>query len=74
MARSATVKEVRAALRRNLESRPDLGLWNAVVNGVLQPANPFDPAATRKPQRWFVLACIVSVGALGAFFYFNRWP
>jgi hypothetical protein len=73
MARPATVKEVRAALRRNIESRPDLGLWRAVVNAVLEPANPFDPAATRKPQRWFVLAGIVFLGALGAFFYFNCW-
>jgi len=73
MARPATVKEVRAALRRNLESRPDLGLRKAVKNVVLEPANPFDPATARRPQRWFVLACIVSVGALGAFFYFNCW-
>lgn len=73
MAKPATVKEVRAALRRNLDSRPDLGLSKAVVKAVLEPDNPFDPAATRKPQRWFVLACVVSVGALGAFFYFNCW-
>lgn len=73
MAKPATVKEVRAALRRNLDGRPDLGLSKAVVNAVLEPDNPFDPAAPRKPQRWFVLACIVSVGALGAFFYFNCW-
>jgi hypothetical protein len=73
MARPATVKEVHAALRQTLESRLDLGLWMAVVNAVLEPANPFEPVATRKPQRWFVLACIVCVGALGTFFYFNCW-
>lgn len=73
MARADTVKEVRAALRRNLENRSDLGLWKAVANAVLEPANPFDPRAKRKPQRWFVLASIVSAGALGAFFYFNCW-
>ncbi len=73
MAKPATVKEVRAALRQKLDSRPDLGLSKAIVNAVLEPANPFDPAATRKPQRWFVLACVVSVGTLSAFFYFNCW-
>jgi hypothetical protein len=71
MAKPATVKEVRAALSQSLKGRPDLGLWKAVMNGVLEPPNPFNAEATRRLQRWFVLGCIVSLGAFGAFFYFN---
>jgi hypothetical protein len=71
MASRATIKEVQTRLRQNLQGRPDLGLWKAVTNGVLEPPNPFDPGTTRKPKRWFVLGCIVSLGAFGAFFYFN---
>jgi hypothetical protein len=73
MAKPATVKEVRTVLRQNLQSRPDLGLWKAVKDVVLEPPNPFEPSAVRRPQRWFVLLSIVSLGALGAFFCFNCW-
>jgi len=73
MTKPATVKEVRTTLRQNLQSRSDLGLWKAVTNGVLEPPNPFEPGAARRPQRWFVLLSIVSLGALGAFFCFNCW-
>lgn len=73
MAKPATVKEVRTALRQNLRSRPDLGLCKAIVNSALEPPNPFEPGAFRKPQRWFALLGIVSLAVLGAFFYFNPW-
>ena len=73
MPKPAGVKEVRMALRQNLQSRPDLGLWKAVMNGVLEPPNPFEPGTVQRPQCWFVLLSIVSLGALVAFFCFNCW-
>jgi hypothetical protein len=73
MASRATIKEVQTSLRQNLQGRPDLGLWKAVMNGALETPNPFEPGAARRPQRWFVLLSIVSLGALGAFFCFNCW-
>ena len=73
MANPVTAKEVYTALRQNLRSRPDLGLGKAVADRVLEPPNPFEPGVVRKPQRWFVLLCIISLAALGAFVYFNLW-
>jgi len=73
MANPVTAKEMYTALRQNLRSRPDLGLGKAVADCVLEPPNPFELGVVRKPQRWFVLLCIISLAALGAFVYFNCW-
>jgi len=74
MSKQMTAREIHAALRQNLRSRPDLGLRKAVADGVLDPANPFEPLAVRPPRRWFVLFCLLVVLALGCFLYFNLWP
>jgi hypothetical protein len=71
MANPVTAKEVLTTLRHNLRSRSDLGLGKAVADRLLEPPNPFEPALARKPQRWFVLLCIILVAALGAFVYFS---
>ena len=73
MANPATAKEVFTTLRHNLRSRSDLGLGKSVADRMLEPQNPFEPGVARKPQRWFVLLCIISVAALGSFVYFNVW-
>jgi len=73
MANPLTAKEVLTTLRQNLRSRSDLGLGKAVADRLLEPQNPFEPGLVRKPQRWFVLLCIISVAALGAFVYVNVW-
>jgi hypothetical protein len=73
MANPVTAKEVLTTLRHNLRSRSDLGLGKAVADRLLEPPNPFEPGLIRRPQRWFVLLCIISVAALGAFVYFNVW-
>lgn len=73
MAKPVTAKEVLTTLRHNLRGRSDLGLGKAVADRLLDPPNPFEPGVVRKPQRWFVLLCIISVAALGAFVYFNVW-
>ena len=73
MANPVTAKEVLTTLRRNLRKRSDVGLSKAVADRLLEAPNPFQPGLIRRPQRWFVLLCIVSVAALGAFVYFNVW-
>jgi hypothetical protein len=73
MATPVTAKEVLTTLRHNLRSRSDVGLGKAVADRLLEPQNPFEPGLVRRPQRWFVLLCIISVAALGGFVYFNVW-
>jgi hypothetical protein len=41
-------------------------------DAVLEPANPFEPKATRPPRRWFVLCFLLAAMAFGFFFYFNN--
>jgi len=71
MTKNVTVREVYLALENNLRQRPDLGLGKAVADGVLEPRNPFEPRARRRPQRWFVLLSMVAAALLGSFLYFN---
>ncbi len=46
----ATVREVDAEFLRAREERADVGLLNHVLNLVLEPRNPFEPARMRKPK------------------------
>ena len=55
-----------------MRNRPDIGLRRAICDGVLEAGNPFDGKATRLPQRWFVLFCVLAAMGLGFFFYFNN--
>ena len=73
MAEQITAKEVCLMLRDALRKRSDLGLHKTVARYLLEPLNPFDPNSVRRPQRWFVLSCLVSSAALGAVVYFNFW-
>ena len=58
-------------LRQNLRRRSDLGFSNAVTAIILEPRNPFEPKARRKPQRWVLLALLSWLAAISAFVYFN---
>jgi hypothetical protein len=73
MAEQITAKEVCLMLRDALRKRSDLGLGRAIVHHLLEPPNHFDPNSVRRPQRWFVLSCIVWLAAVGAVVYFNLW-
>ena len=73
MAEQITAKEVHVMLRDTLRKRSDLGLRRTVTHHLLEPPNPFDPNSVRRPQRWFVLFCIISLAAVGAVVYFNFW-
>jgi hypothetical protein len=73
MRRQFTVSEVRVALEANLRTRPELGLWKAVVDLVLEPRNPFDSRARRRPKKEFVLLCLLIISDASVFLHFNKW-
>ena len=68
-----TAQEVHEMLDQYLGNRSDLGLWRVVTTLVMEPKNLFEMESTQKPQRWFVLFSMVSLAAIGAFFYFTFW-
>ena len=65
-------KSVHRALSQYLSNRSDVGVGKAVRDGMLEPANPFEPKATRLPRRWFVLCALLAGTLLGCFAYFNN--
>ena len=66
-----TVKTVYNTLSQLIRDRADIGANKAVLDNVLEPANPFEREAARPPRRWFVLFCLVSALVFGCFSYFN---
>jgi hypothetical protein len=66
-----TVKTVYNTLSQYIRDRADIGANKAVLDDVLEPANPFEREAARPPRRWFVLFCLVSALVFGCFSYFN---
>ena len=67
-----TVKPVYNALSQYIRNRADIGAGKAMLDGVLESANPFDSKAARPPRRWFVLSFLLVAMAIGFFFYFNN--
>ena len=72
MSDRASPKSVYSALSQYLSNRSDLGVGKAVRDAVLEPANPFEPKATRSPRRWLVMFALLAGMACGFFFYFNN--
>ena len=72
MADPFTVKPVYNALSQYIRNRADLGAGKAMLDGVLEPANPFDQKAARPPKRWVVLSSLLVAMAISFFFYFNN--
>jgi hypothetical protein len=64
-------KSVHAALCRYLRNRPDIGARKAVLDGVLEGQNPFEPKAARPPRRWFVLFALLAALLVGCLVYFG---
>ena len=67
-----TVKPVYNALSQYVRNRADIGAGKAMLDGVLEPANPFDPKAARPARRWFALPSLLAAMMIGFFFYFNN--
>jgi hypothetical protein len=74
MADPFTVKPVYNALSQYIRNRADIGAGKAMLDGVLEAANPFDPKTARPPRRWFVLLSLLAAMVLGFFVYFNNLP
>jgi hypothetical protein len=72
MADPFTVKPVYSALSQYIRNRADIGAGKAMLDGALEPANPFDSKAARPPRRWFVLSSLLVAMAIGFFLYFNN--
>jgi len=72
MADRFAVKPVYSALSQYIRNRADLGAGKAMLDGVLESANPFDQKAARPPKRWFVLSSLLTAMAISFFFYFNN--
>ena len=71
MAHTLTVRQVYDMLRQYAGKRPDVGVGKALLNGVLEPASPFDSKGVRSPQRWFVLLSLLAAFMFACFVYFN---
>ena len=71
MAETLTRQEVHARLKECLRGRRELGLRTAVLHVVLEPPNPFEPEARRRPRKAFLLAALWLLALAGVFAYFN---
>ena len=65
-------KQVHGGLGQYIRNRTDIGVGKGLRDAVLEPANPFEPKATRPPRRWFVVFVLLVGTLLGCFVYFNN--
>jgi len=71
MALPVAPRDVHAWIEEFLRQWHDIGLRNAIKDMILEPRNPFDVRARRKPKTGFLLAAILFAAFLGSFCYFN---
>jgi hypothetical protein len=71
MQQKISASDVYRWLEEDFKRRPELGLCNAALNLALEPRNPFEPEARRKPKPWFVIAMFLILAGIGTFAYFN---
>lgn len=55
------------------KTRRDLGIWKSILDLILEPQNPFEPAMRRNSRKGFVLVIVLLGLPVGAFLYFNFW-
>ena len=72
MADALMVEQVYDVLRQYARKRPDIGVGKALLDGVLEPASPFESKGTRSPKRWFVLWPLMAILMFACTAYFNR--
>ncbi len=74
MTEPRTVKPVSVydMLRQYARKHPDIGVGKALLDGVLEPASPFDSKGARSPKRWLVLLSLLAAFMFACFVYFNR--
>ncbi|MCL5287351.1 MAG: hypothetical protein M1453_05070 [Acidobacteria bacterium] len=71
MPKTVTPFEVHAWLDENFRARAEFGFRKALTRCVLEPPNPFDPQARRKPRAGFVILVLLAAATITCFLYFN---
>ena len=69
--RTAAAATINEAIRRRFAQSPDAGVLQRLANVVLEPPNPFNPNARRRPKQGAVILAALIFAALGLAFYFN---
>ena len=54
-----------------LTARPQLGLWEFVLDQVLVPRNPFEPDKARPPKKEVAFFGLLLLLGVGCFAYFS---
>jgi hypothetical protein len=73
MVQAMTPHETHALLTKNLEVRRDLGVRKGILDLLLEPCNPFEPAKRRLPKKGVGFAAFMALLMLLAFAAFNLW-
>ena len=68
---TATAANISETIRRRFLQAPDTGVWKRLANALLEPPNPFNPKARRRPRQGAVILGALVLAALGLAFYFN---
>jgi hypothetical protein len=68
---TASATEVVAAFRENFGKRCDSGIWNRLLNTILEPANPFEAKLRRRLRQETIVLGTLLCTALGFAVYFN---
>ena len=66
-----TAANISEAIRKRFLHAPDTGVWKRLANALLEPPNPFNPKARRRPRQDGVILGPLVLAALGLAFYFN---
>lgn len=69
--RVATASNIGDAIRNHFSQAPDAGVWRRLANTLLEPPNPFNPNARRRPKQDSVILGVLIVAVVGLVFYFN---
>ena len=69
--RVATASNIGDAIRNHFSQAPDAGVWRRLANTLLEPPNPFNPNAHRRPRQDAVVLGLLIIAAVGLVFYFN---
>jgi hypothetical protein len=67
---TVTAASITAAIRERL-AQSDAGVSKRFANTFLEPPNPFNPKARRRPKQDFVILGVLFIAALGLALYFN---
>jgi hypothetical protein len=68
---TAAAANISDAIQRRFAQSPDAGVLKRLANVVLEPPNPFNPNARRRPKQGAVILAALIFAALGLAFYFN---